>query len=37
MADNITTTYHGERLSFHQLFADRNFRLVIPIIQREYA
>lgn len=37
MADNITTTYRGERLSFHQLFADRNFRLVIPIIQREYA
>lgn len=37
MTNNITTTDRGERLSFHQLFVDRNFRLVIPIIQREYA
>lgn len=27
----------GERLSFYKLFKEKNFRVVIPIIQRDYA
>ncbi len=27
----------GERTSFFKLFADNNFRIVIPMLQREYA
>jgi len=27
----------GERLSFFKLFSDKNYKLVIPIIQRDYA
>ena len=30
-------TQKGERLSFYQLFAEFRYRIVIPIIQREYA
>jgi hypothetical protein len=30
-------TRKGERLSFHALFKEKNFRVVVPIIQRDYA
>ena len=29
--------YKGERLSFFKLFSQKNYKLVIPIIQRDYA
>lgn len=32
-----TNKQQGERLSFYELFAVRNYKIVIPIIQREYA
>jgi hypothetical protein len=35
--NNITNTESGERLSFYKLFKDENYRIVIPIIQRDYA
>lgn len=31
------TEYKGERLSFFKIFSQKNFKLVIPIIQRDYA
>lgn len=31
------TEYKGERLSFFKIFSLKNFKLVIPIIQRDYA
>lgn len=34
MADKILT---GDRYSFYKLFLERNFRIEIPIIQRDYA
>lgn len=36
MAQNMTE-YRGERLSFFKIFSQKNFKLVIPIIQRDYA
>ena len=36
MAQNMTA-YKGERLSFIKIFSQKNFKLVIPIIQRDYA
>ena len=36
MAQNMTE-YKGERLSFFKIFSQKNFKLVIPIIQRDYA
>lgn len=36
MAQNITE-YRGERLSFFKIFSQKNYKLVIPIIQRDYA
>jgi len=35
--NNITNTESGERLSFYKLFKEKNYRVVIPIIQRDYA
>ena len=32
-----TTTQSGERLSFFKLFSQKNYRILIPIIQRDYA
>lgn len=32
-----TITQEGERLSFYKLFSELRYRIVIPIIQREYA
>jgi uncharacterized protein with ParB-like and HNH nuclease domain len=32
-----TTEYKGERLSFFKIFSKKNYKLVIPIIQRDYA
>ena len=29
--------YKGERLSFFKLFSQKNYKLIIPIIQRDYA
>lgn len=29
--------YRGERLSFFKLFSQKNYKLIIPIIQRDYA
>ena len=34
---STTNEYKGERLSFFKLFAQKNYKLVIPIIQRDYA
>ena len=34
--DNINTQ-SGERLSFYKLFCEKNYRVLIPIIQRDYA
>lgn len=28
--------YKGERLSFFKLFSQKNYKLVVPIIQRDY-
>lgn len=36
MAQNMTA-YKGECLSFIKIFSQKNFKLVIPIIQRDYA
>lgn len=36
MTQNMTA-YKGERLSFIKIFSQKNFKLVIPIIQRDYA
>jgi len=35
--DNNITTLSGERLSFYKLFCEKNYRVLIPIIQRDYA
>jgi len=35
--DNSIKTQSGERLSFFKLFAQKQFRVLIPIIQRDYA
>jgi hypothetical protein len=35
--DNSITTQSGERLSFFKLFDQKQFRVLIPIIQRDYA
>jgi len=35
MATN--TEYKGERLSFFKIFSQKNYKLVVPIIQRDYA
>lgn len=32
-----TPEYKGERLSFFKIFSKKNYKLVIPIIQRDYA
>jgi hypothetical protein len=39
MKNNMTihNENNGERLSFYKLFAKRNYKIVVPIIQREYA
>jgi hypothetical protein len=34
---NNSTIESGERLSFYKLFAEKNYRVEIPIIQRDYA
>lgn len=34
---SINNEYKGERLSFFKLFSQKNYKLVIPIIQRDYA
>lgn len=34
---NTTNIQSGERLSFFKLFSDKKFRVLIPIIQRDYA
>lgn len=36
MTQNLTE-YKGERLSFYKIFSKKNYKLVIPIIQRDYA
>lgn len=35
--NNTTNIQSGERLSFFKLFSDKKFRVLIPIIQRDYA
>ncbi|MGE4346048.1 MAG: DUF262 domain-containing protein [Flavobacteriaceae bacterium] len=35
--NNIIDTQSGERLSFFKLFNERKYRVLIPIIQRDYA
>ncbi len=35
--NNNINTQSGERLSFYKLFKEKNYRIVIPIIQRDYA
>jgi len=35
--NNLTNTESGERLSFYKLFKDKNYKIVVPIIQRDYA
>lgn len=37
MGNNIIHTESGERLSFFKLFTEKNYRIEIPIIQRDYA
>ena len=38
MSENqIITSQQGERLSFFKLFSEKDFRVCIPIIQRDYA
>lgn len=34
---NAIITGHGDRTSFFKLFSDHDFRIVIPMLQREYA
>ncbi|KAA6324125.1 hypothetical protein EZS27_026509, partial [termite gut metagenome] len=36
MNNTILSTQSGERLSFYKLFAEKGYRLMIPIIQRDY-
>lgn len=36
MGQNLTSDF-GERLSFFKLFSQKQFKIVIPIIQRDYA
>lgn len=33
----INNEYRGERLSFFKIFSQKKYKLVIPILQREYA
>lgn len=35
--NNIVNTQSGERLSFYKLFSQKQYRIQIPIIQRDYA
>ena len=35
--NNTINTQSGERLSFFKLFSDKKYRVLIPIIQRDYA
>jgi len=35
--DNITNIESGERLSFYKLIKEKEFKIIIPIIQRDYA
>lgn len=35
--ENAKYTQQGERLSFFELFAKKHYKVVVPIIQREYA
>jgi len=35
--ETITNTHSGERLSFFKLFKEKKYRVLIPIIQRDYA
>ena len=35
--ETIKHTQSGERLSFYKLFKEKNYRVLIPIIQRDYA
>lgn len=35
--ETIKNTQSGERLSFYKLFKEKNYRILIPIIQRDYA
>jgi len=35
--NNIQNIESGERLSFYKLFKEKNYKIVIPIIQRDYA
>ncbi|MDR3047302.1 MAG: DUF262 domain-containing protein [Bacteroidales bacterium] len=37
MNDNTLSAQSGERLSFYKLFFEKGYRLMIPIIQRDYA
>lgn len=37
MSNTITKISSGERLSFFKLFAEKQFQIIIPIIQRDYA
>lgn len=37
MSSDIINTQSGERLSFFKLFSQKEYRIVIPIIQRDYA
>lgn len=36
MGQDLTSDF-GERLSFFKLFSQKQFKIVIPIIQRDYA
>lgn len=29
--------YEGERLSFFQIFSNKNYKVIVPILQRDYA
>jgi len=35
--ETMINTQSGERLSFYKLFKEKNYRVLIPIIQRDYA
>jgi hypothetical protein len=37
MSNTISKISSGERLSFYKLFAEKQFQIIIPIIQRDYA
>ena len=34
---NSPSRYNGERLSFFKLFSKKGYKLVVPILQRDYA